>query len=127
MTEERRTVNDRRKAPAYPWYGRDYAEDEAVKLMTYEQEGVYRRLLDHQWFHGGLPADVAHVALLVPKVSTQRFMRVIWPAMSTKFELKEGRLINPKLERVRQDQATYKASREAAGKAGAAARWGRAS
>lgn len=114
---------DRRKAPSYPWYVRDYAEDEAVKLMTYEQEGVYRRLLDHQWFHGGLPSDINQVAQLVPKVAPKRFKKDIWPAMQAKFELTEGRLINPKLERVRADVAAFKRQRSEAGKAGAATRW----
>jgi hypothetical protein len=51
---------DKQKPPAYQWYPKDYESDEAVRLMTYEQEGIYRRLLDHQrapWQH-----PVRHVA-----------------------------------------------------------------
>lgn len=114
---------NQRPRPAYLWYVRDFSEDEAVKLMTYEQEGVYRRLLDHQWFHFGLPGDVRQVAALVPKVPIKRFIAVIWPAMEAKFTLTDGRLINPKLERVRQEVDDYSDRRSKAGKAGAAARW----
>ena len=121
---EERRHDDRRKAPSYPWYVRDYAEDEAVKLMTYEQEGVYRRLLDHQWFHGGLPGDVRQVASLVPKVTFQRFLKVIWPSMVGKFSrAPDGRLVNPKLERVRVDVAEFKRKKSEAGKRGASVRW----
>lgn len=123
MAQDRRVAGERRKAPSYPWFVRDYAEDEAVKLMTYEQEGIYRRLLDHQWFEGGLPGDLTAVACLVPKVSARRFQASIWPAMSAKFELVNGRLVNPKLERVRADQQAYKERQSAAGKLGAAERW----
>lgn len=51
-------ANDKQKAPAYQWFPKDYDIDEAVKLMTYEEEGIYRRLLDHQWLHGGIPGDI---------------------------------------------------------------------
>ncbi len=123
MTERRQTERRQNPAPSYPWYVRDYAEDEAVKLMTYEEEGIYRRLLDHQWFHGGLPGDVTHVAQLVPKVSLLRFKKVIWPKMAAKFENINGRLVNPKLERVRVDRQEYRDAKSKAGTAGALVRW----
>lgn len=94
------------RAPSYQWYPRDFDMDEEVRLMSYEEEGVFRRLLDHQWFHDGLPADLDKLARLVPKIAPARF-RKIWPAMAMKFEQVDGRLVNPKLERVRQDAARY--------------------
>lgn len=112
-----------KRAPSYPWFPRDFDMDEEVKLMTYEEEGVYRRLLDHQWFHDGIPADLDLIARLVPKVPVGRFKK-LWPAMSMKFALVEGRYVNQKLERVRRELAEFKARREAAGRKGAAARWG---
>lgn len=115
---------ERKRAPAYQWYPRDFDMDEEVKLMTYEEEGVYRRLLDHQWFHDGLPADVKQIARLVPKVASQRFQK-LWTSMSMKFELRDGRLVNPKLEKVRADVEAFKARKSAAGKVGAESRWGK--
>lgn len=111
------------KAPAYQFYPRDYADDEAVKLMTYEQEGVYRRLLDHQWTHGGLPADVSHVALLVPKISKPKFLK-LWPAIAEKFPIVNGRRVNPRMERQRADTDAFKRRKSDAGKAGAERKWG---
>ena len=37
------------KNPAYLWYPKDALTDEAFVLMSYEQQGVYRALLDYQW------------------------------------------------------------------------------
>jgi len=87
------------KAPAYRWYPKDYDTDEAVKLMTYEQEGIYRRLLDHQALHGSIPAEPRDIAMLVPKVSLKRFL-TLWPRLSCKFRLVEGRLVNGKLTEI---------------------------
>lgn len=116
MTEQRKTP------PAYLWYPRDFDMDEEVKLMTYEEEGIYRRLLDHQWFHGGIPADLALTAKLVPKVSAVRF-RKCWLAMAAKFEADGARLVNRKLERVRAEYGEFIERRSRAGRRGAEARW----
>lgn len=111
------------KAPAYQFYPSDYAEDEAVKLMTYEQEGVYRRLLDHQWLHGGLPSDVNQIALLCPKVSKPKFLK-LWIAIAPKFALVNGRLVNARMERQRAETEAFKQRQAEAGKRGAAGKWG---
>lgn len=111
----------KRKAPAYQWYPKDYDSDEAVKLMTYEQEGIYRRLLDHQALHGSIPALPAQIAMLVPKVPLKRFLG-LWPGIAPKFTDAGGRLINKKLEAVKAQTAAYRAQKAAAGRASAEAR-----
>lgn len=113
----------KKKAPAYQWYPKDYDSDEAVKLMTYEQEGIYRRLLDHQALHGSIPAIPSQIAMLVPKVPLKRFLN-LWLGISGKFTDVGGRLVNDKLERVKAQTAAYKAAKAAAGKASAEARAG---
>lgn len=110
-----------RKAPAYQWYPKDYDTDEAVKLMTYEQEGIYRRLLDHQALHGSIPALPAQIAMLVPKVSLKRFLS-LWPAIAVKFADRDGRLQNGKLERVKEDTAAFREAKARGGRASAEAR-----
>lgn len=109
------------KSPAYQWYPKDYDTDEAVKLMTYEQEGIYRRLLDHQALHGSIPANPAQIAMLVPKVTLKRFL-ALWPGIVGKFAEAGGRMANQKLERVKASTAAYKAQQAAAGRASAAAK-----
>lgn len=103
------------KAPAYQWYPKDYDTDETVKLMTYEQEGIYRRLLDHQALHGSIPADPKDIAKLVPKVSLKRF-EGLWPAMSAKFPSVDDRRVNQKLERVKADFAAFVEGRAVGGR-----------
>lgn len=102
------------KAPAYQWYPKDYELDEAVKLMTYEQEGIYRRLLDHQALHGSIPAMPAQIAMLVPKVTLKRFLS-LWPAIEGKFKPDGNRLVNAKLERVKANTAAFKESKSKGG------------
>src|SRR5262245_51108861 len=109
------------KAPAYQWYPKDYDTDEAVKLMTYEQEGIYRRLLDHQALHGSIPADPSQIAMLVPKVPQKRFLN-LWPGIAGKFTNIGGRLVNQKLERVKADTAAFKEAKSRGGRASAEAR-----
>jgi hypothetical protein len=111
------------KPPAYLWYPKDYEMDEAVKLMSYEQEGIYRRLLDHQALHGSIPADPKQIAMLAPKVPHQRFLR-LWDGIRDKFAADgSGRLINDKLARTQGEYSTYLAGKSAAGQRGAQQRW----
>jgi uncharacterized protein YdaU (DUF1376 family) len=114
-------ANDKQKPPAYQWYPKDYDTDEAVKLMTYEEEGIYRRLLDHQWLHGGIPAVVEKIARLVPKVPFARFKK-LWPSMAAKFAPQGDRLVNARLERQRGDTDEFHEEKRAGGIASAEAR-----
>jgi uncharacterized protein YdaU (DUF1376 family) len=110
------SMSDKQKPPAYQWYPKDYESDEAVRLMTYEQEGIYRRLLDHQALHGSIPADTSQIALLVPKVPRQRFLK-LWPLIASKFPVgDDGRLVNRRLERARVEWAEYVDAKKAAGR-----------
>jgi hypothetical protein len=112
-------VSPDNKAPAYQFFPKDYDADEAVRLMTYEQEGVYRRLLDHQSLNGPLPSDPKEIAKLVPKISCKRFLK-LWPAMAAKFPPVEGgRLLNRKLERVKANFAAFIEGKERGGRASA--------
>jgi uncharacterized protein YdaU (DUF1376 family) len=112
------------KAPAYQWYPRDFAGDEPVQLMSLEEEGAYRRLLDHQWLHGSIPADTQPLARICKNVPVAR-MRKIWRAVAPCFvEAEPGRLQNRRLERVRAESREYRERQSAAGRRGAEARWG---
>ena len=46
------------KAPAYLWYPKDYLADANTVLMSLEEEGAYRRLLDYCWLEGSIPGDM---------------------------------------------------------------------
>jgi len=94
--------DERAKRPAYQWYVNDARGDELFMLMTYEQQGIYRALLDHQWVEGSIPADPHRIAILLPKISEKRFLK-LWPLISGKFQPHNSdRLLNARLESQRQ-------------------------
>lgn len=117
------------KDPSYPWYPRDFANDEPVQLMSLEAEGAYHRLLDHQWLNGSIPADIGQLAAICKRIST-RTMRKLWPSIAplfVPFTPEAGhpdRLYNRKLERIRAERSEYRAKLSEAGKRGADTRWG---
>jgi hypothetical protein len=53
------------KLPWMPFYAADWMTDEAVRLMTLEQQGAYFRLLCSQWVEGSIPADTSAIAWLL--------------------------------------------------------------
>lgn len=115
------------KPPAYQWYPKDAESDEPFKLMTYEQQGIYRSLLDHQWNEGSLPADPKAIARLVPKVTRARFLK-LWPGIAVKFPLmadNDSRRQNRRLEEQRLEQLEFSAEQSRRGRHGAAKRWER--
>lgn len=112
------------KAPAYQWYPKDARTDERFVLMSYEQQGIFRALLDHQWLEGSIPADVEALARLL-KMSRAAFVR-LWPAIEPCFSGVSGqhdRMINGRLERQRRDQEAFAESAASRGAKGAAKRW----
>ena len=115
------------KAPAYQWYARDFEADEAVKLMTLEEEGAYRRLLDHQWLHGSIPADLKAIAAICKNMPARR-MKAMWAAISPCFHPVAGdatRLQNRRMERDRIKAQEFRDEQSKKGKHGATERWKR--
>jgi uncharacterized protein YdaU (DUF1376 family) len=90
------------KRPAYQWNVNDARGDEVFLLMSYEQRGIYRELLDQQWVEGSIPADLNQLAVLL-HLPPSRFAKV-WPLVSTKFRsIEGGRLVNNRLEEYRRE------------------------
>lgn len=111
------------KFPFYPWFPRDYAADEHVQVMTLAAEGAYRRLLDHQWLHGSIPADPAVCARLC-RAGAEEFT-ALWPLVAPCFHPIEGdpsRLQNRKLERIRAETVARREALKAAGSRGGSQR-----
>jgi uncharacterized protein YdaU (DUF1376 family) len=109
------------KAPAYQWYVRDYMSDEAVALMSYEQQGIYRALLDRQWLEGSIPADPSQLAAIL-RVPVAKFQK-LWPAVAVKFKpTEEGRLANGRMERERAKAEEYREAKARAGASGGKAK-----
>ncbi len=88
-----------------------------------EEVSLYLTLLGHQWALGSLPADVTKLCKLV-RWSGKTFAR-FWPTVSAKFEERDGRLYNRRLEQHRERALERSATNSANGKRGAASKWGR--
>ena len=109
--------------PAFQFYASDFESDEAVKLMTDEEIGVYVRLLCHAWREGGVPANFDQLARLLGRTRGE-FDRV-WPAIRSKWTRTGGRFVNPRMERERKKQADWRKKSAEGGRRGAASRWGK--
>ena len=110
------------KRPSFQWYPKDYLSDENVALMTLEEEGAYRRLMDFCWLQGSIPGDMESLGKLCKNVDPER-MAVLWDAISKCFKRRGERYVHPRLEIERRKQDSFKKSKSRAGKAGAEARW----
>ncbi len=98
------------KPPAFQFYAADFLVDGAVKLMTLEQRGAYVTLLAHAWIEGALPRSATKLAVYCG-VSVEDMKR-IWPGISAcwKPAAQRGFIVNPRLEKERQKQASYRKS-----------------
>jgi uncharacterized protein YdaU (DUF1376 family) len=125
-------MDEKGKWPAYRWYPKDFLSDENVRMMDFEQQGIFRFLLDYQWLEGSIPADQDDlIALLWQNHSSangkiEEHFAKVWKRVGRCFvplEGSDGRLVNLRLERERQARAEFAAERRAAGSKGAAKRW----
>lgn len=114
--------NGRRKAIAYQWYPGDWASDGLVRTLSFEERGLYREMLDVQWTDGDLPADDARCARAFG-LPVDEFTR-IFAAFAEKFEADGDRRWDRRMRREQDSYSEYRERRTAAGKRGAASRWG---
>ena len=109
------------KMPAFPLYASDFLTD--TREWTDAEVGMYCRLLFTEWVNGSIPANPERLKLLV--ASDQDEFRQAWEeTICHKFESDgNGRLINPRMEKVRKEVIEHKRERSESGKKGAKARW----
>ena len=102
-----------------PFYVGDYLS--ATGRLTTEQHGAYLLILLDYWKNGPPPNDDGVLAALA------RLSPLAWkkakPALLAFFEVKDGLLIQKRVEKERGKAAEISAERSEAGKAGAAKRW----
>jgi uncharacterized protein YdaU (DUF1376 family) len=109
------------KSPSFQWYPRDYLVDELTVVMSLEEEGAYRRLMDYCWLEGSLPDDLGALAVMCKGVTRKR-MEKLWEKIKPCFRLKADRWRHPRLDRERRRQLANKKARSSAGKKGAEAK-----
>lgn len=108
------------KLPFMPFYGSDFYEDEAVALMSSEEEAAYLRLLWWQWREGSLPPEAEDLrALLRGKPGLSPRVLACLPRCD------DGRRRNPKLESVRQKHLQVYEKKSKGGKQGRAKQLGK--
>ena len=110
-------------SPAFQFYPREFEGDENVKVMNLEEVGAYVRLMCTCWTEGSIPDDMERLARMLNV--TKRKMEKLWPILEPCFQPgKDGRLVNPRLERERDKQRRYREKKSKAGKKGAASAHG---
>lgn len=110
------------KAPAFPFYPRDFVGDLDVAASSLEEVGFYTVLLCYAWLKDGLPNDHAKLARAL-HVTPQKFAR-LWAVVGEKFpKAPDERLRNPRQEEVREEQRAHRAERSESGRRGNDRRW----
>jgi hypothetical protein len=102
--------------PYLKWFVRDYRANRRVQRMSYVAKGLYRELLDEEWLEGSLANDVAELADICG--CPVDVMTTHWPEIAPCFQVIEGRLVNPKLERQRTEVDECRVKRIEAGREG---------
>jgi uncharacterized protein YdaU (DUF1376 family) len=111
--------------PWFPMFGERWLLSRSVRLMTYEQRGIYQELLCIAWRDQGIPADLEDVAALLG-IDMDR-LEVAWRRIGKLFEpaeWSEDVLVNRWQEEIRAEQVAKFAKRSAASQKAHAARWG---
>jgi|GEM_PF-6974428 len=108
------------KSPAFQFYAADYLADEAVQLMSLEEEGAYIRLIAFCWREGSIPADPKLLSRLCKGASAdviEQVTQVFEPDPDM-----PGRLIHPRLEKEREKQFANREARATSGSLGGSKR-----
>jgi uncharacterized protein YdaU (DUF1376 family) len=109
------------KSPAFQFYIKEWRSSRAVQRMSFAERGMYLEMLMEQWERFSLPDDAAEVAALIATSKAQvAEIMAAWPTLRRNFVADEtmvGRIINEKLERVRQERKRYLKAVKKGGKA----------
>lgn len=109
--------------PAFQFYATDFISDAPVMAMTLEERGAYITLLCIAWAEHGLPDDHKRLARVL-RVTPRKFAE-IWEALEICFEKDDhGRLVSPRMEKVRAEMLKRSEGAKKAGRKGAKKRWG---
>lgn len=99
------------KPPAFQFYPADFLNDDAVEDMTFTEIGVYVVMLCKDWLGKGLPADIGKIASRISggkhHITRARLERLLEGPVSSRFNARDGRLFNPRLEDERKKQKAF--------------------
>lgn len=104
-----------KKSPSFQFYPQDFLS--GVKRFTTEETGAYILLLIEQWDSGFVEKNEKFLKKITG-ISSKKLEKVL-----EKFEEKEGKFFNKKLEQVRQEQIDFRAKKSISGQLGNKKRW----
>ena len=103
--------------PWYKWFIKDYRASRRVQRMGYVARGLLRECLDEQWLTGYITGDIVKLAEIAD--CPEEVMRTEWPKLAPLFEeVEPGKLVNPKLERMRTQADAYRVNQARCGRRG---------
>ena len=117
-------MSDRHRTPSFQFYPSDWLSSQKIETMTLEEQGIYIRLMCHDWLNDGIPEDPKMIARLGR--TTEENGKRISELCFRHHPRRKGLMTNLRLEQERQKQKLNRMRRIEAGKAGAEARWGQA-
>lgn len=106
------------------FYGREFYDDINVQEMSYAEQGMYLRLCWLCWAEGSIPQDPARVARIL-KMDPDEFTPSASAILGCFREGEPGRLIHPKVEKLRQEADEIHCQKSRAGRLGNEKRWRR--
>ncbi len=92
-------------SPSFPFYWRDWLSSQRVMLMSLAAQGLYLRLICLRWAPGGLPADPASISTLA---GNPPGFADLWREVSPMFEERDGLLINPRQDIIREERIEFR-------------------
>lgn len=101
---------------SYPWYPADWLGSETRARLTQAGRSIYREMLDFCWKDGSLSAD--HATLIGMVGCTRKEFEAAWKVISCKFEERDGRLYNERVDQRRPDLMDWREARREAGRKG---------
>jgi len=104
------------------FYGREFYDDIHVQEMDYAAQGMYLRLCWLCWSEGSIPADPERVARIL-KVDPDKFAVSAALILGCFQEGSPGRLIHPKVEKIRAEVDAFSEKKSRAGRLGNEIRW----
>lgn len=114
-----------RWGPAFQFYATDFLGDPHVIAMTMEERGAYITLLCIAWEEGGIPSDPKLLRRLLGHMSARKFA-AIWEAIEPCWDRLGDKWIQPRMEKVREEQIAWREKSAAGGRKSGEARRRRA-
>jgi hypothetical protein len=107
--------------PYYKWQWKDYRASRTVQKMDYIEKGLYRELLDEVWAKGYIPDNIDKLSDICG--CPTNVMLKAWARLAPCFyEVSPGCLVNEKLETLRTEVDSQRASAARSGFLGALAK-----